>query len=957
MVSVEVFEGDAEERVADEAFRQVLGLLKSSYHIDLTQYKLTTVRRRVERRMRLCRMASMAAYAAFLRTSAEGLKALHDDLFIHVTQFFRDPESFRALSALVFPALFKERAPQDPIRVWVPGCSTGEEAYSLAMALMESMEARRVHVKLQIFATDISEATIAQARHAVYAEDLVSPVGAAKVARFFEKVDGGYKVKKELRDACIISRHDITSHPPFARMDLVSFRNVLIYFGPALQKRILPILHYALKPGGFLWLGESETAGVASKLFSLVDPQHKIYTKNPAPPPRYATSGPRSFSIEPMSLPEAPTSEISAARERDLQKSAQPHPSRSKTRGIKARGRAVQLISRSDDGERVAQLQQELDTLREYQQTIAEQFEAAQEELTSANEELQATNEELQNTNEELETAKEELKEANQELTTMNDELQGRNVELTTLNEALARGEDRFRLMVEGVKDYAIYMLDPEGYVTSWNEGARRLIGYEAHEVLGEHYARFFPADQVRDGAPAHELERARTEGRFETATLRLRKDGSYFWASVLMTRMDDSSGHLLGFSKVTRDLTERKRAEEELEQRERRFRLMISGIQDYAIFMLDPAGRVASWNEGARRLKGYTEEEILGRSHAEFYAPEDRVAGKPQRMLERALTEGSVEAEGYRVRKDGTRFWASVVITRVMDRDGSVLGFTKVTRDLTERKRAEEALRAANEGLEERVRERTRALEAALKARDEFLSIASHELRTPLTALKLQLQVSIRNLRRQGQVPSYDSLTASYGKLLKHSVALDELIEDLLDISRVQSGHLDLALSDVQVDALVQEVAARFAEQAATAGCELELHTQPLLAHWDPRRIGQVLSNLISNAIKYAPNGPIRISLQRQGADAEIVVADTGPGIPIEHQGKIFERYERGLASRNVRGLGLGLYITRRIVEAHRGRIHVESELGKGARFVVVLPLMPALSGSHTELEEFWSS
>jgi PAS domain S-box-containing protein len=496
-------------------------------------------------------------------------------------------------------------------------------------------------------------------------------------------------------------------------------------------------------------------------------------------------------------------------------------------------------------------------------------------------------------------------------------------------------------------------MLDPQGYITSWNEGARRMKGYEAAEVLGEHYSRFFPPDQVSAGAPALELERARIEGRYETAGLRVRKDGSQFWASAVVTRINDAAGRLVGFSKVTRDLTESKRAEEELEGRERRFRLMISGVKDYAIFMLDPGGHVASWNEGAFRLKGYTEKEILGQHLSRFYCPEDQAAGKPQRLLQTALKQGRVDDEGYRVRKDGSRFWASVVITRVTDSDGSVLGFTKVTRDLTERKRAEEALRAANESLERRVRERTSELEAALKARDEFLSIASHELRTPLTALKLQLQVAFRNLRRQSQAPTYESVAATYDKILKHSLALEELVEDLLDVSRAQSGRLDLSLSDVNVGALVQEISGRFAEQASTGANVFELDVESLIAHWDPRRIGQVLTNLISNAIKYAPNSPIRVSVKRQGTNASLVVEDFGPGIPEAQQAKIFERYERAGASRNVRGLGLGLYITRRIVEAHRGRIHVESELGKGSRFIVELPLTPARTGTHTELED----
>jgi PAS domain S-box-containing protein len=473
----------------------------------------------------------------------------------------------------------------------------------------------------------------------------------------------------------------------------------------------------------------------------------------------------------------------------------------------------------------IEQLQQELDALRAYQQTLIEQFESSQEELTSANEELQATNEEFQSTNEELETAKEELQSANEELTTINDELQSRNAELVSVNEKLARGEDRFRLMVEVVKDYAIYMLDPDGRITSWNEGARRLKGYEASEILGEHYSRFFLPQDIADRAPEIELEQARIEGRFE--------------------------------------------------------------------------------------------------------------------------------AEGWRLRKDGTRLWANVVVTRINDSRGTLIGFTKVTRDLTERRKAEEALRQANEGLEARVRDRTRELIQALKVRDDFLSIASHELRTPLTGLKLQLQLARRNVDpARGMTLSADKAATAFDRALRQEKALEELVDDLLDISRIQTGKLLLEPKDVDVGKLVEEVVARFADQLAQAKSQLVLQLAPgLTARWDDRRVAQVLVNLLSNALKYAPGAPIQVSVTRDGERARLVVQDAGPGISKERQGAVFERFERAGASPNVGGLGLGLFIARRIVEAHRGTIRLESEPGQGARFIVELPL--TLTDSELALGE----
>jgi two-component system CheB/CheR fusion protein len=1039
----------------DEPLQPILSLLRKRMQVDLGNYKLTTIRRRIERRMKMSRLASLAAYADHLRANPDALKALHDDLFIHVTQFFRDPDSFAALRDLVFPALLKGMTSADAIRVWVPGCSTGEEAYSIAIALTEFLEAQDAQVPVQIFATDISENAIARARKAVYPETIGAEMTPARLERFFERIKDGYKLRKDLRDRCIFSAHDLTSNPPFAKLDLISCRNVLIYFGADLQKRVLPTFHYALKEGGVLWLGRSETAGASSQLFRLMDKQHKLFAKvattgarlsvlsgafgheradfprllprpekprvpdlqrsadelvlskygpaavlvnddldvlqfrgRTAPFLQPAVGKPthsvlkmahadllpalrpliqavkrqnRSLRKESVAIEDggsralvnleiAPLNPSAAKPERQylilFEAVARPGRSTSPTPRPSARGRVRRTgVGGGTKDQYIEQLRQELDALRENQQTLVDQFDSAQEELTSANEELQATNEEFQSTNEELETAKEELQSANEELTTMNDELQGRNAELVEMNEKLARGEDRFRLMVEGVKDYAIYMIDPEGRVATWNEGARRLKGYESSEILGVHYARFFQPEDVAAGIPERELERARIEGRFETEGWRIRKDGSPFWANVVVTRMNDAIGTLIGFSKVTRDLSERKRHEDDLEKSERRFRLMISGVRDYAIFMLDPDWRVASWNEGARRLKGYEEAEVIGKHFSVFYRPEDIAAGKIEREIAATLVDGHVEDEGWRVRKDGSRFWASVVITRVEDADGHLIGFTKVTRDLSERKRAEDALREAKADLELRVNARTKDLQDALRARDEFLSIASHELKTPLTGLKLQLQMAKRRGERDPSAPlSADEATSTFGRALRQAGALEDLVEDLLDVSRIQTGRLPLEPKAVNLGDLVEEVAARFSDQLAQAQSRLELRLQPgIVGNWDGRRVTQVFVNLISNAIKYAPQSPLVISTQSGDDDNVVIeVADRGPGISPDKQPNIFERFERAGASANVGGLGLGLYIVRRIVEAHQGTVRVQSGLGQGTRFIIDLPLNP---------------
>ena len=259
----------------------------------------------------------------------------------------------------------------------------------------------------------------------------------------------------------------------------------------------------------------------------------------------------------------------------------------------------------------------------------------------------------------------------------------------------LRDSEQPFRLIVESVQDYAIFMLDVTGRVTSWNVGAQRIKGYSAEEIVGEHFSRFYLPEDVQARKPERELQVAAAEGRCEDEGWRVRKDGSRFWANVVVTPLRGADGALLGFAELSRDLTERRGAETALRQSEARLRLMVESVKDHAILMLDREGRVVSWNAGAERIKGYRPDEILGRHFSRFYPPDDVAQGRPEWELERAVRDGQFEDEGWRVRKDGSRFWANVVITPIRDAQGALVGFAKVTRDLTERRRAEEIGRA----------------------------------------------------------------------------------------------------------------------------------------------------------------------------------------------------------------------------------------------------------------------
>src|ERR1051326_5917220 len=281
---------------------------------------------------------------------------------------------------------------------------------------------------------------------------------------------------------------------------------------------------------------------------------------------------------------------------------------------------------------------------------------------------------------------------------------------------------DALALLIDEVQDYAIFLMGTDGEIRTWNRGAARIFGYEAGEAIGRNFRMFYSEEDLANNKPGHELEVAERDGRIEDESLRTRKDGTRFWVNTVITALRNPDGSLRGFAKVTRDLTKRREAEEQVRQSEEMFRLLVANVQDYAIFMLDPNGYIASWNAGAHRIKGYTAEEIIGKHFSIFYPEEDIRSGKPPRELQIARDYGVYEEEGWRLRKDGSRFWANVIITAVHDETGRLRGFAKVTRDITERKQAEETQRALLQQREARLtaEEERRRAEASFRVAQE---------------------------------------------------------------------------------------------------------------------------------------------------------------------------------------------------------------------------------------------
>jgi PAS domain S-box-containing protein len=482
-----------------------------------------------------------------------------------------------------------------------------------------------------------------------------------------------------------------------------------------------------------------------------------------------------------------------------------------------------------------------------------------------------------------------------------------------------------YKLLVESVSDYAIFAMDPTGHILTWNPGAKRFKGYEAEEIIGKHFSIFYTKrDRDRDW-PATELKAAARDGRFEDEGWRVRKDGTRFWANVIITALRDKQGNLVGFAKVTRDLTERRMAEERLRLSEERFRLLVDNVRDYGLFNLDLDGTITSWNPGAERIAGYEADEIIGRHFSIFYPPEDIASGKPQRELEIVRRDGRFEEEGWRLRKGGQRYWSNVVITAIYNADQELVGYGKVTRDLTERREASErALADAR---------RVAAAETANRTKSEFLAAMSHELRTPLNAIGGYAELLTMGLGGPVSGDQQDYLE----RIRRSQQHLLGIINDILNFSRIEAGQVVYEIETVVAAEVVESVVPMIIPQAEAKGLKVERRTNPQTkVKADRGKLEQVLLNLLSNAAKFTNEGAIEITTFDEGDHAGIRVRDTGIGIPADKLNSVFEPFVqvgRSLTTPH-EGTGLGLAISRDLTKAMGGELLLSSELGEGTTF-----------------------
>jgi PAS domain S-box-containing protein len=498
----------------------------------------------------------------------------------------------------------------------------------------------------------------------------------------------------------------------------------------------------------------------------------------------------------------------------------------------------------------------------------------------------------------------------------------------------------RYRLLVEAVTDYAIYMLDPDGRVSSWSSGAQRLKGYAADEILGEHFSRFYtPADREA-GLPELALGEAARVGRYESEGWRLHRDGSSFWAHVVIDAIRSSAGDLLGFAKITRDRTEQHETEQALRRSEQQFRLLVNGVTDYALYMLDPEGNVTSWNSGAERIKGYHPEEIIGRRFDCFYCEEDRQGGVPEASLSTALAEGRYEEERLQMRKDGSRFWANIVIDPVFDETGKLLGFAKITRDITDKRRAQEELERARDELIQSQK---------MESLGQLTGGVAHDFNNLLTVILGGLQLLERQLPKDNE-----KVQTIWRNALEATRRGAQLTQRMLAFARKQR----LFPQPIQLPALLQDMSELLVSSLGpTISLETRFPLQLDCVMSDQNQLELAIINLATNARDAMPGGGsitfsarnAQVAPRQSGKLAPgdyvcLAVTDSGQGMDDDTLRRAAEPFFT--TKPTGKGTGLGLSIVHGLAQQQGGALLLRSTPGLGTTVEIWLPAVKARVG-----------
>ena len=1001
----------------EEIFRQLLTVLRVRRGVDFSYYKQGTLKRRIVRRMALNKIEKPEDYLAFLRENKAEQDDLYNDMLISVTNFFRDTVSFELLCETIFPALLKHKTSHEPLRIWVAGCATGEEAYSMAICLQEHLGDKSAAMTIQIFATDISETAIAKARSGIYRATDLQGLSDSRMQQFFTKLDGSYQVNKVIRDMCVFANHNLLKDPPFSKVDLVSCRNVMIYLEPVLQKRALNTFHYALNDNGFLMLGKSESVGNNSDLFSSYNNHEKIFSRKgergrfipvasagnernfkevdrgsqieSGKQDIYKIAGEtilanyapasvlinESFDIiqffgntEPwltLAAGKASLNLLKMAREglafeiRNLLHLAKKNKAAAKkdsilfnfqyadeyvnvevapllnapepyylvifvkSQNIKE-SPLILSTGRNKKGKtdprdiEIDQLKKELMQARSDMRTVTEDQEAVNEELQSANEELLSGSEELQSLNEELETSKEELQSTNEEITIVNSELIDRNDQL---NHARIYAEG----IINTIRD-PLLMLDKDLRVIRATNGYYNK--FKVTEKETEHqYIYNLGNHQWNDPLLRNMLESILPEKKIFTDFEVSHTFPNIGYKVMLLNaqHLDKINGEQVILLAIE-EITDQRKVEEGLAEVETLFRESKERLN-----LAVDAAEMGTWDfnvltkelildQRSKVLFGLSpDNQVELNQYLDLIQIDDRILF--EKAFEQAIAganKGEFEQEFRTIEKKNKKGkWLKSKGKVYFNDQGAAFRFVGTCLDINTQKTLDEA----NKEL--------------LRKKDDFMSIASHELKTPITTLKASLQLLDRMKDNPAKISPLLIERAN-----KSMDKINTLIDDLLDVSKINQGHLQLNKTRFAISKLVEDCC----EQIDSAGVFKVLVTgdRTIEVDADLERIDQVITNLVNNAVKYAPESKeIVINIEKVNHMAKVSVIDMGPGIAIEKRPYLFERYyQADNRSNNYSGLGLGLYISSEIIKKHGGEIGVDSELGEGSAFWFTLPI-----------------
>jgi two-component system CheB/CheR fusion protein len=1007
---------EREAAMAEQHLQDILSQLRAGSGHDFKHYKRATVLRRIERRLQVTAQPDLGAYYDYLQAHPEETKSLLGDMLIGVTNFFRDREAFEALERNVIPDLVKalqDALPhRDEIRVWSAGCSTGEEAYSLAILLTEQLALDANPAKLQVFASDIDDRAISFGRNGVYPEAIITDVPPSRMRQYFTLENHHYRVRKEIREKVLFAKHSLLLDPPFSQIDLIVCRNLLIYLDREVQREIMQMFHFALRPGGYLFLGSSESIDGCLDMFTPVDKRNRIFRAKSVSSPRRAPTLPRggyartTIATHPPAPAVARKVSFADIHMRALEKATPPsiivdahanilhmsegagrflryvageisrnlltlaHPDlrldirttlyQVQQSGLPVTSRKVPIerekrkyvvdlnaqpykddetdseyilvifeerdvdpeqlldVSASQtENQMLANLEHELQRTKQHLQETIEQSEVSSEELKASNEEMQAINEELRSATEELETSKEELQSINEELLTVNTELKAKVEETDKVNDYLTN--------LIASTEIATVFVDRNMRIRWFTPRATEIFSMlpvDTGRSLMDITHRLDYSEMAEDAATV-----------FESLNMIEREvyssDQRWYIARLLPYR--SSEDHIDGTVLTFIDITKRRTAEAELRISEERMRLVAESTHDFAIIILDDHGSITDWNTGAKLIFGYAKEEVLGAYYDLIFTPEERSSGAPEIELRAAREQGRGEDERWHLRKDGSRFYCSGEVIRLEGE--SLKGYVKIARDLTGHKR-----------LHEEQSQQLAETQTSSHLKDEFFAVMSHELKHPLNLIQLNAEL----LRRLPMTKSVSPAMKAVNTICDAVSSQARIIDDLLDVARVRTGKLKLKKQAVDLGRILQDIHTVVVNDQHP--CEIILQVPqppdpPLVVDADSTRLEQIIWNLVNNALKFTPkDGRVELIAHRVEDMAQLDVIDSGIGLEQHNLNKVFDLFsqaENQHATHQREGLGIGLSLVRQLVEAHGGSVDVRSEgIGRGCTFTIRLPL-----------------